>query len=147
MDASTGRLIAPDLADFVRSHKVSWETMVHREATPRGLRVIGYDVVLMATCTQPEGKDPGGTGAHAVYEALRAIAERAIPSPCSETVTLSRFDTSFHLHGTTPWEREVEITIEIRHHGDYFAQLDAAEGRCLRHIEDALRAQGVRKGP
>jgi hypothetical protein len=140
-------LTAADLAGFVRSHRVCWETTVHREATPHGLRTIGYDVVLMAACLPGEGLDPGSARAFAVYEWLREIARQVIPDPCEESVTLSGFEPSFHLRSTTAWTREVQMTIEIRHRdGDYFGPIDAPETRCVRRIEEALRARGIPSG-
>jgi hypothetical protein len=135
-----------ELRAWVRNRRVCWETIAHREVSPRGVVAIGYDVSLFARCLGAGAWDGGGDAALETLERLRQLATDVMPADCDEDVALGPFEPILQVRPQSDWEPEVRLVLEIRHHGGYFDAIDDEERTCVRRLERALERWGVRPG-
>jgi hypothetical protein len=146
IDATHARLSEPELREWIREHRASFETVVHREAHEGAACVIGYDLVLTAVCTGAPPLDPADERARAVFACLSQIAAAVLPEDRDEHIGIEAFEPAFHLSRNHDWSPEIRLVVEIRHHArDYFSPTDDAERAELREIEARLASWGIRK--
>ena len=133
------------LREWIRLHKVCWETITHREAAASGILSVGYDVALSARLLGGSLWDPGDTRATEALEGLRRIAEAVIHEDDAEDVSIAPMDGVLQLRAQSDWQPEVRLVIEVCHDHGYFAAIDDEERGCVRRLERALEGLGVRR--
>jgi hypothetical protein len=133
-----------DLKDWVRRHRVTWESLPHREAVHGEIPYVGYDLVLSAACIGPGPWDPAGPECLEIFRRLQELAAHVVPAAGGEEVKADAFEPMLHLRPATGFTPEVHLVITVRHRGnDYFDGVDARETECLRDLEAALESWGA----
>ena len=143
LEASAEPLTDTELRDWIREHRVCWETLTHRDVGPHGVRPVGYDVLLAARCVGPGPWDPGGERALEMLQRLKQLALAAIPSTPDDRMGMGPFEAAFQVRAQADWVPEVRVVVEIRHDHDYFDAIDDDERSCVRRLERALESWGV----
>ena len=139
-------LAESELREWVRHHRVCWETAVHRDRARQGVMPVGYDVVLSALCLGVGAWDPGGDEAGLTLARLQQLAVAVIPTDCEDDVGLGPFEPTLQLRAQAGWEPEVRLVIEIRHAHEYFTTIDDDERSALHRVERALEQWGACSG-
>lgn len=130
------------LREFVRTHRVCWELQPHQEVWQHERRQMGVDVTLFARVFSL-AEDPGSERSLAVYEALREVALRVMPSGSPAVhCEIAPFNASFRLRPESYWIPEIELTIEVVHQGD--APAGTRESDLAHGIEHRLQELGAR---
>jgi hypothetical protein len=127
------------LEEWVRVHRVTWESSSRREAAP------GLDLpeLLLVTLIgrQPGGHFPLGDGScELVFERLRAIATHALEAVPEAHYRFDPFDAAVRLRSEDDWVPEVELTLAIEVHPDSNAE---ARHELLGRIASSLEGLGV----
>jgi hypothetical protein len=104
---------------------------------------LGSSLTLVARAPREGAFDPGGGGCAAMFETLRDIVEAA--APAGARYRIEPFDAAFHLRAETGWAPEVELSVEILHHGEALEPLDAAERGQLALLVKRLEALGAQE--
>jgi len=131
-----------DLEDWVREHRVTWETSSRREAAA------GPDVPppLLVTLIgrYPGGRFPAGDdGFTLVFERLRQVALHALASVPEARFRIDPFDAAVRLRPEGDWVPEVELSLVLEPDGDP-ADTDG-RSELLGRIESGLEQLGVRR--
>jgi hypothetical protein len=132
---------ARPLPEWIREHRVCWETIAHFELHHRAKVMVGFDLTLLAAAPRGVALDPGGPEAVEIHTRLRALLRAVLPE--GTHFELEPFDSSFHLRAENEWEPEVELTAEILPDGT-FESPDEAVRRQVREVEERLARLGVR---
>jgi hypothetical protein len=131
----------PPLPEWIREHRVCWETVAHFELHHRAKVMVGFDLTLLAAAPRRVALDPGGPEAVEIHARLRELLSAALPEGTHHEV--EPFDASFHLRAENEWEPEVELTAEILPDGT-FESPDEVVRRQVREVEERLGRLGVR---
>lgn len=140
-DAATG---VAELEQWVREHRVTWETRPRREP-PEGQRARG-EIELTLLGRSPGGHFPAGDDAYRlVYDRLWAIALHVLESLPGARHRMDPFDAAVRLRPEHGWAPEVELSFVIE---------DAAPDPCdsggarrqLAEIESGLERLGAHRG-
>jgi hypothetical protein len=136
-----------DLKEWVHRHRVTWESLPHREAVHGEIPYVGYDLVLSAACIGPGPWDPAGLECVEMFRRLQELAAHVVPAAGGEAVQTDAFEPMLHLRPATGFAPEIQLVITVRHDDhDYFDGVDAREMECLRRLESALQPWGVQHG-
>lgn len=135
-----------ELEEWVREHRVSWETRSRREA-PQGEEDWPAELELTLLGLYPGGQSPvGDDGCELVYERLRSIALYALEPIPEDQYRIDPFDAAVHYRAEAGWTPEVELVfvVEAAEHGPP----DPGQGRrVLTGIEARLEQLGVQRKP
>ena len=141
----TGEGIAV-LQEWVREHRVTWETASRREAVDGQDRLDGLaEVALTLLGRAPGGQLPvGSDGYELVYERLRSIALHVLEPVPEAAYRIDPFDVAVHLRAEEGWAPEVELTLVIEAAGQGPAD-PGAQRPALVLIESGLEELGVQR--
>lgn len=144
---TTREQAGPDRASLmkdVEAYEVVYDTALAKRVVDGELRAIGFDVTLSATHRADVRRAPiGGTHAHEIYEALKAIAEAVIPPDNAINCFIRPFDHAIHESVQRRMREDVELVIELRHASGYLDAVDEAERHGVEEIKRALDELGV----
>jgi hypothetical protein len=102
-----------ELEEWVREHRVSWETRSRREA-PQGERDDPADLELTLLGRYPDGQSPmGGDGCELVYERLLRIALHVLEPVPEAHYRIDPFDAAVHYRAEAGWIPEVELIFVV----------------------------------
>jgi hypothetical protein len=146
IDAIHEPLSDTELRDWVTQHHACWETTVHREWTPAGVRPVGYDVLVSATCVGHGPWDPAGERARAMLARMRQLIEQITPNEGRADVHVEPLEPVFQLRPQTDWRPEVRIVVEVRHGSDLSEGLDDDERAGVGRLERGLERWGAARG-
>jgi hypothetical protein len=131
-----------ELEEWVREHRVTWETTSRREA-PQG-QDEPAELVLTLLGRYPGGRLPvGGDGFVLVYERLRAMALHVLELVPRARYRIDPFDAAVRLRPEQDWTPEVELTLVV----DLAEEASDAGLRreLLARIESGLDELGARR--
>jgi hypothetical protein len=126
---------------WVREHQVCWEVGPYFELRHHEKVQLGSTLTLVARLPRRGAFEPGGRASTGAYETLREIV--AVVVPAGARVRFEPFDAAVHLRGETGWEPEVELCVEVLHHGAALEPLDAPERGQLALMVARLESLGV----
>jgi len=133
-----------ELEEWVREHRVSWETRSRREA-PQGEEDDAAELELTLLGRYPDGQSPvGGDGCERVYQRLQKIALHVLEPIPEDQYRIDPFDAAVHYRAEAGWTPEVELifVVEAAAH----EPTDSGERRrVLAGIESRLEQLGVRR--
>ena len=134
------------LQEWVREHRVTWETASRREAVDGQDSLDGLaEVALTLLGRSPGGQLPvGSDGYELVYERLRSIALHVLEPVPEAPYRIDPFDAAVHLRAEEGWAPEVELTLVIEAAEQGPAD-PGAQRRALARIESGLEELGVQR--
>jgi hypothetical protein len=143
LDSADVETPAAGLEQWVREHRVTWETRARREP-PEG-QDARAEIELTLLGRYPGGRFPAGDdGCRLVYGRLRAIALHVLESVPGARLRIDPFDAAVRLRPEHDWTPEVEVSLVIEDAG-----LDPADNgstrRLLAEIESGLERLGVQR--
>jgi hypothetical protein len=132
-----------ELEQWVREHRVVWETRSRTDAMPGPDGPAALELTLLGR--YPGGRLPVGCDAcELVYERLRSIALHALAPVPEAKYRLDPFDAAVHLRPEQDWTPEVELTLVIE-----AAEHDPSDvgfrQRTLTRLESGLEQLGVQR--
>jgi hypothetical protein len=134
---------AAELLKLADDHQLRWQVWPERRAVPGGVRQIGFEVILLGVHHEPKHAPyPGCDECQTVFQALRKIAQYALPSEQRASFyELEAYDGALRYDHRCP-SGYVALTFRILHRKDYGAPPDPCEQRCLAEIEAKLSLLG-----
>ena len=140
-----------DLQRIVESHAVVYEVRPHQDIVKfrdeSNLVKNGFDLTLCGT--HNHGHRTMTPGCHRcvdTYRDLEAIARWIMPTERrASSYEIAAFDMALHSVRTPNRRLEVDLTVRIKHRQGWAEPIDECERRCLREMEDKLKALGVRR--
>lgn len=142
VDAKIAPGSVAELEDWVREHRVTWETSSRREVASGPDAPAPLLVTLIGR--YPGGRFPAGDdGFTLVFERLRQVALHALASVPEARFRIDPFDAAVRLRPEGDWLPEVELTLVLETDGDP-ADEDARR-ELLGRIEPGLERLGVRR--
>lgn len=132
-----------ELEQWVREHRVTWETRSRREAAQGQDGPAELELTLLGRC--PGGHFPvGDDGCALVYERLQSIALHVLESVAGARYRLDPFDAAVRVRPEQDWAPEVELTLVLEA-ADHDPP-DVAHGRrLLAEIESGLERLGIQR--
>jgi hypothetical protein len=131
------------LRDWIREHKVTWETHPHYEMHAGGRVLVGMDLTLLARHPDPLHADPGCPECDAIHRALREIALAVVPQDEARFhVDIEPYRPALHMRPQTAWAPEIELDLEI-YGSRTFAPMDQDEEHYVREVEHGLLRLGA----
>jgi hypothetical protein len=132
-----------ELEEWVREHRVTWETTSRREAPQGQDEPPQLEFTLLGR--YPGGQLPvGGDGYVLVYERLRAIALHVLELVPQARYRIDPFDAAVRLRPEQDWAPEVELTLVVE-----VAEDDPSDAglrrELLARIESGLDGLGARR--
>ncbi len=144
------------LRALVSQHQVVYEVhSANSMATGRRL-VVGFDIELYAKHGVHDAKQhppsPGCELCEEVWEHLHEIAAAVLPP--NDRQSLYQIEELRPALGYDPKRQQgrdrgrpdVELVLTIRHRGEYNAEVDPCEQRCVDEIVASLKSLGLREG-
>jgi hypothetical protein len=136
-----------DLRDLVQRYRVSWKVWPELIYVGGEKQQIGYTIELEGShepwVNRPE---PGCEHCQRVFQALRRIAEWAFPrEPRASNYEIQPFDGAIHYWPAHLDRPRVFLAVKILHREGWEQSVDECEERCLKEIEDHLRALGANR--
>jgi hypothetical protein len=132
-----------ELEQWVREHRVTWETTLRRE-TAAGQDEPAARVLTLIGRYPGDQLPLGGDGCSLVHERLRSIALHVLEPVPEARYRLDPFDAAVHLRAEEGWTPEVELTVVVE-----LAEHDASDAgqrlRVLARIESGLEQLGVQR--
>lgn len=133
-----------ELREWVRAHRVTWESSLRREATPGQQEPAEFELTLLGRC--PGGHVPVDDDVYAlVFERLRAVALHALEPAPDARYSIDPFDAAVHMRADESWAPEVELNLVIEGAGG-----DPSDPGQLRRVEARIEAGlgelGVQRG-
>lgn len=140
-DVATG---VAELEQWVRGHRVTWETRPRREP-PEG-QDAPAEIELTLLGRSPDGRFPAGDdGYRLVYDRLRAIALHVLESVPGARHRMDPFDAAVRLRPEHDWAPEVELSLVIEDGAPDSSDSGGAR-RQLAEIESGLERLGAQRG-
>lgn len=131
-----------DLEDWVREHRVTWETSSRREAAAGPDAPAALLVTLIGRC--PGGHFPAGDeGLTALFERLRQVALHALESVPEARYRIDPFDAAVRLRPEGDWVPEMELSLVLD--ADDGPEDPDARRELLGRIESGLERLGARR--
>ena len=131
-----------ELEQWVREHRVTWETRSRREAAQGQEGPAELELALLGR--YPGGHFPvGGDGYSLVYERLQSIALHVLESVAEARYRFDPFDAAVRVRPEEDWTPEVELTLVLEA-ADHDPQ-DAGHRRLVARIESGLEQLGVQR--
>jgi hypothetical protein len=144
IDSVTAVAGVAELQEWVREHRVTWETTSRKEATQGRERPAALELTLM-------GRYPGGQLLVAaadvcalVYERLRSIALHVLEPVPEARYSIDPFDAAVRLRAEEGWAPEVELTLVIEA-AEHDPSDPGLERRALARIESGLEQLGAQR--
>ena len=133
MDTVPAAASVAELQQWVREHRVTWETTSRREAVQGQDSQAELELTLVGHYPRSQVPVVGTDGGALVYERLRSIALHAL-EPVRETrYSIDPFDAAVRLRAEEGFAPEVELTLVLE------------ERSALAAIESGLEQLGVQR--
>jgi hypothetical protein len=142
-DSAPAAISVAELEEWVREHRVTWETTSRREATQGRDVPAGLEMTLL-------GRYPGGQlsvgsdGCELVYERLRAIALHVLEPVPEARYHIDPFDAAVHLRAEEGWTPEVTLSFVVEA-AEHDPSAIGERRRVLDRIESGLQQLGVQR--
>ena len=132
-----------ELEQWVREHRVIWESTSRREVAPGQDAPAELELTLLGRC--PGGHFPvGEQGYSLVYDRLQSIALHVLESIAEARYRIDPFDAAVRVLPEEDWTPEVELTLVLEAADQ--DPPDAGHGRRqLAEIESGLDRLGVQR--
>lgn len=144
LDAPPAAVGVGELEQWVREHRVTWETRARREPPEGQDARAEIEVTLLGR--SPDGRFPeGDDGYRLVYDRLRAIALHVLESIPGTRHRMDPFDAAVRLRPEHDWAPEVELSLVIEDAAPDPSDDDGAR-RPLAAIESGLERLGAQRG-
>jgi len=132
-----------ELEQWVREHRVTWETRSRRDAAQGQDGPAELELTLLGR--YPGGHFPvGGDGYSLVFERLQSIALHVLESVPEARYRIDPFDAAVRVRPEQDWTPEVELTLVLEAAGH--DPPDVAHGRrLLAGIESGLERLGIQR--
>lgn len=140
-----------DLQKIVESHSVVYEVRPHQDIVKfrdeSNLVKNGFDLTLCGTHDHGHSTmTPGCQRCVDTYRDLETIARWIMPTERrASSYEIPSFDMALHSVRTPSRRLEVDLTVRIKHRQGWTEPIDECERRCLREMEEKLKALGVRR--
>ena len=132
-----------ELQQWVREHRVTWETRSRRDAAQGQDGPAELELTLLGR--YPGGHFPvGGDGYSLVYERLQSIALHVLAPVPEAGYRLDPFDAAVHLRAEEGWTPEVELTFVVEPAEHDPPDLGFRQ-RTLTRLESGLEQLGVQR--
>lgn len=133
-----------DLAEWIREHKVCWESLPHYEKGSDGKIQVGFEVYIYAQHPSSIKANPGCVKCVEVFKKLEHIARMVLPTEHrSARYEIQQFDASFHIRPEMKLKPEIQLAIFIIHREGYFDPVDDCERKCASEIQKHLKDLGI----
>jgi hypothetical protein len=123
-----------ELHEWVRQHRVTWESSLRREAAPGQAGPAEFELTLLGRC--PGDHVPVDSDVYAlVFERLRSMALHALEPVPDARYSIDPFDAAVHLRAEEGWAPEVELKLVIEGAGG-----DPSDPGLLRRVEARIES-------
>ena len=133
MDTVPAAASVAELQQWVREHRVTWETTSRREAVQGQDSLAELELTLVGHYPRSQVSVVGTDGGALVYERLRSIALHVLEPLPAARYDIDPFDAAVRLRAEEGFTPEVELTLVLEDRG------------ALAPIESGLEQLGVQR--
>jgi hypothetical protein len=133
MDSVSAAASVAELQQWVREHRVTWETASRREAVHGQDSLAELELTLVGHCPHSQVPVVFPDGGALVYERLRSIALHVLEPVPEARYSIDPFDAAVRLRAEEGFTPEVELTLVVE------------QRRALAPIESGLQQLGVQR--
>lgn len=135
------------LMELIQRYRICWEVWPEYALVGSEKRQIGFALELSGTHAQGTARvQPGCEHCHAVFAALREVAESIVPAGERPSISdIGPYRQALHYSPIRQDRPEVRLTITILHQKRIEDPIDPCQVRCLSEMKQRLKELGAQE--